>query len=182
MPLSCALTKLNRKVLGWGNYYRHYASKRTFEGLDHWMWHRQARYRYRRHPKKSWHWCYARYWGKVPWRKGRWTFMNPPTGQYLYQLSWIPIQRHKMVRGRYSPADPSLRSYWQERQQEKKPFGEKQRGKLWDQQKGRCALCQEALDSGEAIHVHHIRARSEGWGNDLSNLCMLHSTCHQAGS
>ncbi|MCG8341042.1 MAG: HNH endonuclease [Cytophagales bacterium] len=105
--------------------------------------------------------------------------MNPRTGQYLYRLSWIPIQRHKLVRGRHSPDDPSLQSYWQKRQQEKKPFGEKQRGQLWVRQKGRCALCQEALDNGEETHVHHIQARSEGGGNELSNLCMLHNTCHK---
>ena len=74
-PLAVAITELNAKVLGWGNYHRHYVSQQTFETLDKWMWKRQERYRYRRHPNKSWSWCRQRYWGKIPSRKDKWVFL-----------------------------------------------------------------------------------------------------------
>lgn len=178
-PLTWAIVKLNRKVLGWGNYYRHYVSKRVFSKLDGWMWKRQVRYRYRRHPNKSWKWCYERYWGTIPGRKDKWTFMNPQTGQYLYKLSWIPIERHRMVQGRHSPDNPHLREYWKKRQEYKKLHGIEQRNKLWKTQKGVCLICQAGLDNGEELQVHHIKPRKEGGRNTLDNLCILHVACHK---
>ena len=178
-PLERAITQLNAKVLGWGNYYRPYMSKHIFGQLDLWMWKRQTRYRYRRHPHKSWDWCKPRYWGKIPSRQANWVFMNPKTGQYLYKLSWIPIYRHSLVKGRYCPDDPNLKDYWSKRQQTRIPYGLKVRMKLWKRQKGQCLLCQSALDNGEALHVHHIKARGKGGGDELSNLCILHGVCHK---
>ena len=178
-PLEQAITRMNAKILGWGNYYRHCVSKRTFSRLDHWMWKRQERYRYRRHPHKSWAWCRKRYWGKIPSREDRWVFMNPETGHYLYKLSWTPIQRHNLVKGKSSPDDPNLRSYWSKRQREKAPVGVKLRTILWKKQRGNCTMCASALDNGEQLHIHHKQARKEGGGHELSNLCLLHASCHR---
>ena len=95
------------------------------------------------------------------------------------KLKWIPIYRHSLVKGRYSPDDPNLKDYWSKRQQTRSPYGIKVRMKLWKRQKGQCTLCQNALDNGEALHVHHIKARSKGGGDEISNLCMLHGMCHK---
>ena len=179
IPLDEGIRKLNEKVLGWGQYYRPYASKRVFNKLDNWMWKRQERYRYNRHPTKSWAWCLKRYWGSIASRKAKWVFMNPQTGQYLYQLSWLPIQRHKQVTNRHSPDDPTLKGYWRKRQQERGYNQVGYRERLWKRQAGLCSICQGNLDNGEALQVHHIRPRSEGGGNNLSNLSLLHSACHR---
>ena len=157
----------------------HYASKRTFTKLDNWMWFRQVRYKQKRHPRKSWKWCRPRYWGKIPGRESNWVFINPKTGQYLLQLSWIPIRRHRMVSGRSSPDDPRLRGYWYQRQKEKRSYGITLRSKLWKNQQGKCPICQSDLDNGESLHVHHIKARKDGGTNAITNLCMLHQLCHQ---
>ena len=179
LPLERAITLLNAKILGWGNYYRHCVSKRIFAQIDHWMWKRQERYRYRRHPHKSWAWCRKRYWGKIPSRGDKWVFMNPETGHYLCKLSWIPIQRHDLVKGKNSPDDPHLKSYWSKRQKKKAPAGVKVRTRLWEKQEGKCMVCNSALDNGEMLHIHHKQAKSEGGGNELSNLSLLHATCHR---
>lgn len=135
------------------------------------------RYRYNRHPRKSWSWCKARYWGSIPFRKEKWVFMNPQTGQYLHPLSWLPIQRHKLVKGRHSPDDPTLKDYWRKRQGERGYPQVGLRSKLWKRQSGLCLACQETLDNGEALQVHPIKSRSEGGGNSLSSL--LHGSCHR---
>jgi hypothetical protein len=178
IPLEEAIGQLNEKVLGWGNYHRHYISKRIFASLDNWMWERSKRYRYRRHPRKSWRWCKRRYWGEIPSRRDKWVFMNPETGRYLYKLEWIPIYRHKLVKGRHSPDDPNLKEYWSKRQQERIPYGSKVRLKLWQRQKGLCSICQGSLEE-EALEVHHLKARGEGGGNQYANLCLVHKPCHK---
>ncbi|NEJ83221.1 group II intron reverse transcriptase/maturase, partial [Rhizobium leguminosarum] len=144
-PLHCAIRELNSRILGWGSYYRYYVSKVIFTSMDNWMWKRQVRYRYKRHPHKSWKWCYSRYWGKIPGREGIWTFRDPKTGQYLYKMSWIPIERQQMVKGRNSPDNPELRAYWIQRQAYKKVYGGKLRSKLWYKQRGLCEVCQGEL-------------------------------------
>ena len=154
-------------------------SKRLLGQLDLGMWKRQTRYSYRRHPYKFWYGCKQRYGGKIPSRQANWFFMNPKTGQYLYKLRGIPIYRHSLVKGRYSPDDPNWKDYWAKRPQTRIPYGIKVRMKLWKRQKGPCIRCQSALDNGEALHVHPIKARSKGAGDELSTLCILHGVCHQ---
>jgi len=178
-PLKKMIPKLNSQILGWGNYYRHYVSKRIYRSLDRWMWERAKRYRYKRHPHKSWHWCKERYWGKVRGRRGNWVFKDGATGQYLYQLRWIPIYRHIMVKGRSSPDDGQLQSYWLKRRTRGVAYGHQVRMKLWRRQKGDCQLCQGPLENGEELHVHHQTPRREGGGNELSNLSLLHEACHK---
>lgn len=178
-PLDQAIHKLNTQLLGWGNYHRHYVTNRIFKAQDRWMWFRQRRYRYRRHPHKSWEWCRQRYWGTIPSRKDNWVFRDQTTGRHLFKLSWIPGYRHPLVKSRYSPDDPALRSYWKQRRAMRIPFGTQVRMKLWKRQQGSCLSCKNELDNGEALHVHHIQARKDGGSDKLSNLSLLHVTCHR---
>ena len=143
------------------------------------MWFRQVRYRYRRHPHKSWEWCKRRYWGRIPSRKDEWIFRNPESGKYLFKLGWIASYRHPLVKGSYSPDDPALGAYWEKRRQARIPFGTRVRMQLWGRQKSLCPICQEALSNGEALHVHHIKAKKDGGRDELSNLWLLHAACHR---
>jgi len=34
LTLEQGISKLNKQALGWGNYYRHYVSKRAYSDLD----------------------------------------------------------------------------------------------------------------------------------------------------
>ncbi len=50
------LLKLNPLIRGWANYYRHGASKRTFNRLDYHVFWQLMRWAKRRHPQKSARW------------------------------------------------------------------------------------------------------------------------------
>jgi RNA-directed DNA polymerase len=54
-----------------------------------------------------------------------------------------------------------------------------QRLKLWMQQGGRCALCEQLLDSANAIDDHHIVYRMHGGSDALANRVLLHPVCHR---
>ena len=174
-----AIKHLNQKIRGWGQYYCHSASKRTLSAMDHWMWKRQTRYCYRRHPNKLWWWKRKKYWGSIPGRRDKWVFMDKTTGSYLWKLGWFPIRRHVLVKGGNSTDDPALKTYWWKRQSQKRRYAFGVRSRLWSRQQGVCPVCKAPIDNGEEIHLHHKQARSEGGENRLDNLWMLHKTCHK---
>jgi RNA-directed DNA polymerase len=172
---------LNPKIKGWANYFRTGTSKQTFHKLDYWMWKRQSWYCRRKHPNKSWGWRREKYWGRIRERNDRWVFMDK-TGKhdvYLWKLGWTPIKRHILVKGKASPDDPQLSTYWLERQSKVNPHIHKTRSILWRRQNGQCKMCVDKLDNGEGIEVHHIIAKRWGGDDRINNLAILHATCHE---
>lgn len=46
--------------------------------------------------------------------------------------------------------------------------------------KGRCSLCGEKFQSFGNLDVHHIKERSKGGSNKLTNLTILCTACHRS--
>jgi len=172
---------LNPKIKGWCQYFRIGVSKETYSTLDHWMFIRQKRFVERRHPNKYWWWRKKQYWGKIQGRNDFWVFMAKNRGKtcYLWKLSWTPIKRHIMVKGNASPDNPEEREYWQKRQARNSKYLFKRRSILWRKQAGKCPVCNDNIDNGEAIHIHHIRPKKKGGDDSIDNLAMLHANCHR---
>jgi RNA-directed DNA polymerase len=172
--------KLNPIIRGWANYYRIAVAKETFSKMDHWMFHRQKRYVDHSHPKKPMHWKKAKYWGKLdPNRSDKWVFGDKRNGIHLLKLSWFPIERHGLVKGKASPDDPSLREYWQKRNAAKAKNLMPNREKVARKQSGLCPVCRVSLFNGEELQIHHKKPRKEGGKDTYSNLQLLHLYCHQ---
>ncbi|HEV7737166.1 MAG TPA: group II intron reverse transcriptase/maturase [Chlamydiales bacterium] len=164
---------LNSKITGWCNYFRTGVSKRVFSALDHWMWGRQARYLYRRHPAKQWWWRIKSYFGKIRGRNDRWVFMDKTTNKILLKHAWAEIKRHILIKGSASPDNPELREYWQKRKAKKSQFLYGIKPILEKRQRGICPICGETFDNGELIQVHHVIPKAQGGNNKLSNLRLL---------
>jgi RNA-directed DNA polymerase len=182
MSVEQVIDQLNPKILGWGNYYRPYCSRRTFSRLEHWMWLKQARHCARQHPQKGWDWRMRKYWGKIPGRKDRWVFMNKETGKFLWKLTWLNQRRHVLVKGKNSPDDGKLGAYWQQRRKSAGYALSGRKARIWIKQEGLCAHCKGELapsELGERVHIHHIIPKSQGGGEEISNLSMVHSVCHE---
>ncbi|WP_320408678.1 group II intron reverse transcriptase [Candidatus Williamhamiltonella defendens] len=179
MPTKEGIMQLNEKIIGWCNYYRIGASKQTFSAIDQWMWIRQCRYLYRRHPNKHWWWRRKHYLGKIPGREDYSVFMDKSNGGFLWKHAWTKIQRHWLVTKNASPDNPELRDYWRHRQARKQPFIYGVKVNLYKRQKGYCPLCDQELDNGEQLHVHNIQPKAEGGDNKLANLRLLHANCHR---
>jgi RNA-directed DNA polymerase len=172
--------RLNPILRGWANYYRIGVSKKTFDSLDHWMFNRGVRYAKFAHPTKPWRWHRSKYWGQLnPDRKDRWVFGDKSTGTYLIKLSWTPIERHVLVKGRASPDDPTLRGYWIRRERRKIGTLPPRLIGLAHSQRGRCTHCGVSLYNGEALNQHHLHPKSEGGPDERSNLQLVHLYCHQ---
>jgi RNA-directed DNA polymerase len=166
------LMELNPLIIGWANYFRSGVSSQTFGKLDHFMWHRIWRWALRRHPNKGKDWVKKRYYRKINDRE--WTFVTK-TGARLRRLGEVKIRRHTKVVDLSSPDDPELTAYWIKRRR-KLNFYIGVKAAVFDKQKGICEGCDGWLDDGEAVHLHHRDGNRENW--KLSNLSLLHETCH----
>jgi len=178
---------LNPILRGWGNYYRHGVSKKTFSYIDHHVWKALWQWARKRHPQKGKKWIAQRYF--MPPHGRRWTFFTTVENRKgrksllrLVQLSDIPIERHIKVRGTASPDDPELDDYWRKRQNR---YGKSYWAKgtklhrIAENQNWQCPVCGEHLFNGEELQTHHIIPLKAGGSQCAENMNHLHQTCHQ---
>ncbi len=182
-PTGRLIKALNPIVRGWSQYFRTGVAKEIFADLDDFMYQRAKRYVKRRHPTQSGRWRTAKYWGQAHEdRQNRWVFMDKETDSTLHKFAWTRIVRHRMVPQNYSPDDPSLKDYWQQRRMRDAPEKRQHRA-LFRQQHGLCPVCHQPLANGEELHVHHEIPKHGGGTDDLANLRLLHRYCqHQLHS
>lgn len=114
------IRQLNPKIRGWANYYRHGASKKTFNYVDHHIFLALHAWAKRRHPNKSAHWKHTRYFRDQGLRT--WVFFastqdkqGNATHLDLVQAGKVAITRHIKIRGAASPYDPACTEYFQQR-------------------------------------------------------------------
>lgn len=113
------LHRLNPLIRGWANYFRHGASKRTFERLDydiHWQLWRWAK---RRHPNKPAKWIVRKYFTATG-KSGHFGVRlnkDKDTSQVLalYRAASTKIQRHLKIKGAANPYDLRYAKYFEQR-------------------------------------------------------------------
>jgi RNA-directed DNA polymerase len=181
-PEAVILT-LNPRLRGWGNYYRHGASKRVFKHVDHQVFQMLWRWAVRRHPKKGKRWIANKYF--MPAKGVRWTFNSKVITSRgkkitlaLTKLTEIPIDRHIKVEGKSSPDDPTLNDYWIKRQTQygKRfwPKGSKLRITAQNQH-WRCPVCSDHLFNGEELQtVYPLLQGNSGWSQSMVHF---HKPC-----
>jgi len=115
------IAKLNTKIRGWANYYKHVVSRKTFSDLDHAFWQMVWRWSKRRHPKKSRGWVKAKYFRRI---KGRdWRFMEKGNPAPLTLLGPTWIIRHIKIKAEVNPYDPVWSDYLKARWKRKQLSG-----------------------------------------------------------
>ncbi|MBA3278475.1 MAG: group II intron reverse transcriptase/maturase [Geodermatophilaceae bacterium] len=160
------ITMLNPVIRGWAAYYRTAVSKEIFNDLDHYMWLLTYRWAQRAHPNKGKRWAAARYFAAFhPTRTDRWVFGDRDSGRYLVKFSWTPIVRHTLVKGRSSPDDPALTSYWATRRRRGKPPLGPFLLRLLRSQHRRCPVCGDLL-----LHAQRQPQSPDEWEQWLTAL------------
>jgi len=179
-PVGRIVEKLNPKVRGWANYYRHQVASATFQKLDDWMFKRECRYVKHTHPNRPKKWRNNRYWGKLNLkRKDNWVFGDKRTGAYLSKYQWTKIERHPKVKGTASPDDPNLRVYWQERTKTQVKELTPSHQKITQNQDHVCPVCGETLYNNEELQKDHVQPRHKGGKDSYDNYQLLHTDCHK---
>ncbi|MFF5779498.1 group II intron reverse transcriptase/maturase [Streptomyces virginiae] len=198
--ITVVLRRLSPIVRGWSAYYRTVVSSKTFSALDSYVWTLTYKWAKRTHPKKSKHWIVNKYFGRLNRSKNNnWVFGDRTTGAHLPKFAWTSIRRHQLVKGNSSPDDPALHDYWNQRRRTRTPPPmDKISLTLAARQKGVCPLCGQALIAGaeyepesprewidwfdamkKRLHKHHFAYRRDGGSDEVKNLRLVHSECHQ---
>ena len=102
----------------------------------------------------------------------------------MLKFAWTPIERHPLITYDYSPDNPKLTEYWEERKSrisrvKASNANSKFHFNILKKQVFKCPVCKENLMfTDEQRHIHHIIPREQGGGNHPSNLRILHQSCH----
>lgn len=112
------ILQLNPVIRGWGNFYRHVASSRTFSLLDHRIWEATWRWAKRRHPSKGRKWIKRKYYQKQGNRN--WVFREKKDKFSLNLLSRIHFRMHVKIKADANPYDPDWKDYFEARSLEGK--------------------------------------------------------------
>jgi RNA-directed DNA polymerase len=183
------IAKLNPILRGFANYYKGVVSKETFSYIKSRVWQYLWRWAQRRHPNKNKRWIKESYFKTINGNK--WTFAvelgerkekDKKFNYYLYPIASTPIERHIKVKGAASPDDPTLREYWDKRNQKQgKSYWAKgsKNYQIAQNQQWKCLTCGQPLFNGEEIETHHIVPVAKGGLDDISNLQHLHTPCHK---
>jgi RNA-directed DNA polymerase len=102
--------QLNPVIRGWGNFYRHVASGRTFSLLDHRIWEATWRWANRRHPNKGKRWIKRKYYQTEGNRN--WVFREKDGKTSLFLLSRIHFNMHVKIKADANPYDPDWKNYF----------------------------------------------------------------------
>ena len=177
------ITTLNPILTGWGNYYRHVASKATFKGIDNFLWKQIWRWIAKKHPTRTKKYRKSRYFDEHGTR--RWQFMDRDTNLRIVFMKHIPIKRFVQVKGGQRVFDADAKDYWQKREHinaKNSIYAETAILTLFGKQKGRCEYCHKNITQDDVqnrqIHKHHFVPRCEGGQKGLGNLRLLHRECH----
>lgn len=169
------IRKLNPFIRGWSLYYRGAISKAIYGKLDHFTWQRTYLYATKRHHNKGRQWIVRQYFDMSSTNKWRFFGKGNDDMIFLRRLNDTPTKRHIKVAGTNSPDNPTLHEYWEKRMTNADKY-RSVKGALWRKQKGICVMCNDWLDNGEELDLHHVdRNRSN---NTLGNLQLLHEGCH----
>jgi retron-type reverse transcriptase len=164
------INELNPIIRGWCNYYSTKVSAEAFKYLTHFTVKTLMKWSRRKHPKKSQHWIYRKYFGT---NEGyQWTFM---TGKYrLLRHSETKIIRWVKVIQDRSPYDGDW-VYWSTRMG-RHPEANKKVAYLLNQQKGRCSQCGNRFSIDDIMEIHHLDKNHRN--NKWENLTLVHRHCH----
>ena len=117
-----------------------------------------------------------------------WIFFSKPLSDdekfdkiTLFQIGDVRLKRHILCTGG-NPYDPDNWDYYAKRVTRlylNDPDPKSRRSRLYKRQNGLCPVCETPLDLNEEWEIHHIIPRSKKGSEKLSNLSLLHKTCHR---
>jgi RNA-directed DNA polymerase len=185
MNHNCSTASLIRKInpitIGWGNYYRHAVSKRTYQYCDTYIWQRLMIWLDKKHPNRSKDWKTSTHFRQVNGNK--WRFFDRHSGTVLTLMKQIPIKRHAKLLRDTRVYDVDKQEYWINRDEKETDMAVtgKYTRPLYKNQSGKCACCDERFtktDISNSLHIHHLKPISMGGNWQTSNLRLVHSDCH----
>ena len=178
------ISKVNPVIRGVANYFRTGVSSKIFADLDHYLYTRQVRYVKHTHPNMKARWIHHKYWGRLNLQRpnAKWVFGDKESGGYMLQFNWFKIERHIPVKKDYSPDNPKLKEYWENRRKRIDKTKAQKLNQMKEyvayKQDYKCPVCNQSIFNDEPLHLHHIIPKCEGGTDTSNNLTWVHIFCH----
>lgn len=176
------IRKLNPILRGWGNYYRHVVSKTIFTLIDSYTFDRVFRWLSHKHPTRSQKWKVKQYFKTID--NDNWVFTE--SNQSLVKVAKIPIKRFVKVKNNVRLYNMKDAEYWDKREfinSLDSIHNSYELTKLFKEQKGKCYYCNQYINNSDiqsnSFHRHHLIPVSKGGTDKLSNLRLVHDSCHR---
>lgn len=166
------INKLNPKIRGWCNYFRHCSARNSFHRLDHLTFKMLWKWAKGRHTNKSKHWIAKKYWHINP----KWIFETDYNLLINHSEMKCGTRRTKLKDG-VSIFDGNLAD-WAQRTNSLEYIKDSDR-RLLKTQKGKCNWCTHYFLPNQKWERDHIVSRKEGGKNLYSNFPLLHDHCHR---
>lgn len=163
------IKKLNPIIRGWGNYHQGAVSKDIYSDVDNSIHEALWNWATRRHGKQSLGKIKNKYWKTVNGRQ--WVYCTD--NARLIKVSDIKIVRHPKLKLDMNPFTKEGREYFEERKF--KIGANKISGrfkKVWIRQEGKCAYCNEPMDSDNKVLVCNNNEP-----NELTTMAYCHKEC-----
>jgi RNA-directed DNA polymerase len=109
---------LNRKIIGWVNYFRHSVAKKVFVYVDYCIFRALWAWACRRHPNKNKGWIWKKYFSIPGAGWGRFSAKLEKNRKLIsvFQAAAKPIRRHVKIKSDANPFDPEWREYYFKRE------------------------------------------------------------------
>jgi RNA-directed DNA polymerase len=186
-PVDKLLIQLNPKIRGWALFHRSSVGKQIFNYVDYRIFRELGHWMRRRHPNKTFAWCYRKYFTKTgdrnyvlqatyPDRRGKARTIR------LFKAADVPIKRHVKIKAAANPFLPEWESYFEERialQMRDSLIGYDKLLRLWFNQNGICPQCGQKITRDTGWNLHHRVRVVDGGDDSMTNLVLLHPVCHQ---
>jgi RNA-directed DNA polymerase len=177
-PQEHVILKLNPIIRGWAQYHRPVSVSRVFAKMDHLLFGALWRWSRRRHPNKGKRWVKRRYFR----REGRRDWVFAVDKLRLARFADTQHRDHIKIKSEANPFDPAWDDYLAERlgrQMAQSLAGKRKLYWVWKRQEGKCPVCHQPITKGSGWHVHHRKRRCDGGTDRLTNLELLHPSCHR---
>lgn len=180
LPVGVQIQKANAIIRGFCNHYRSDHSSSAFRWLTNWTLRTFCKWVGRRSGKMTAGKAYHRL---TPVNGQRFTMPTAytPAGKLMTLLPHYRFHRlrFQQVKRTYSPLDPRLAEYWDQRRRQalfRRAIADasKRRTYLLKRQDYRCAITGMPMEDTSEIAIYHIVPRQAGGNDDWSNLCLVH--------
>lgn len=177
------LIKINQKLRGFGNHYRHYTVTKIFNLIAYKIFHHIFKMLSKKHKKWGKRKIFKFYFKKVGNMNGIFTLQDNKTKiQYhLFILQSIKIVRHKLVsfKNYFDPSNFEKINKLNKQHAKKTILSSTTKTALLRKQLGICPICNTWLLNEENLEIHHKNRQIFKGVHKYKNLVLLHKTCHK---
>lgn len=181
-PIGPLIMELNPLIRGTGNYWSSVVAKKTYGKIDKYIFIKMRKHINHIHPRKSKGWKTNKYFKADYTGISKQKLITDPhdNKNQLFMMSWIPIERHIMVKYKNSPDDVTLKTYYAKRDEKDfSRFNVLSKRKIAKNNSYKCRVCNQTLVGDEKIVCNNIVPKELG-GQDLyANLELLHNSCFE---